>query len=78
MTVERIKLPNYKPPDPAKVARTRGGGIQRAYSLAHQPEDALAQARDEAADRAERATMSDAMGDLYRLREKINRILGGQ
>lgn len=76
--VETVKLPNRRPPTPEKVARKRGGGIQRAYSLAHQLEDALALARDEAADRAERTAVADAMSDLYRLREKINRILGGQ
>lgn len=75
---ETIKNPNYHPPDPAKVARRRGGGIQQAYSLAHKLEGALALARDEAVDRTERATIGEAMSDLYRLREKINRILAGR
>ena len=78
MAVRIANLPNYRPPDPAKVARRRGGGIQRAYSLAHQLEDALAQARDEAGDRAERAKIDGAMSDVYRAREKINDALAGR
>ena len=76
--IERVPIPGRAPWTPERAARKRGGGIEKAYSLAARLEEALALARREATSRADRAELAEAEADLHRLRDKINHVLGGQ
>lgn len=75
---EKIDLPNYRPPDPAKVARKRGGGIQKAYSGGLRHGEALMQARDEATNAADRRALDEALSYHYKAHDLVTRVLGGQ
>ena len=59
-----------------KLARTRGGGIQEAYSLAERLQDALGRARLEASDNESRDALRRASTSHHQTRDEIVRVLG--